>query len=93
MQELKVKDQEKILNAYRFGKRGKRSKIQAIIERFMESEDIVRELKPDPGEYKSNDYLHSAQSSICKAVKRSGYDIHTFREDGRLYIIKGAYVK
>ena len=89
MQELKVENQEEILRGYSRRRRYNWGKLQAVIKRFMESADAVRELKFDTGEYAN---LQSARAAVCKAVKRSGYDIRTLIKDDHFYILKGVYI-
>ena len=89
MQELKVKDQEKIMREYRRSKHGKKGKIQGMIDRFLKSTDTVMEIKPDAGEYQD---IKNLQTAICKVITKSGHDLHTFKKDGHLYILKGVYL-
>lgn len=85
MQEVKVTKQveEEMLAKARVY--GRRSKLTAIVERFVCSENRIIEIVPDPGEYIC---LSSAQASLGKACKRSGYRIYTKQGKGHLYLIK-----
>lgn len=85
MQEVRVSKQveEEMLAKARAN--GCRTKLDAVIERFVCSEDRVIEIVPDPGEYVN---LSSAQGSLNSACKRSGYRIYTKQIKGHLYLIK-----
>lgn len=89
MQERKIKNQEDVINQYRREKYAKRGKVQAMLERFIESDEKVIELTIDPGEYKS---LLSLQKCICRTTRKLGYDIRTFKKNDHLYILKGVYI-
>lgn len=56
-----------------------------LLDDFTNSPDVVVELVPDPGEYKS---LQSMQSSACVAIQRYGFAISTMRKDEKLYLVK-----
>lgn len=56
-----------------------------ILTDFARSEANQLELVPDPGEYKS---LKVAQSVVCTAIRRYGFNMSTVRDGGKLYLVK-----
>lgn len=56
-----------------------------ILTDFARSEANQLELVPDHGEYKS---LKVAQSVVCTAIRRYGFNMSTVRDGGKLYLVK-----
>lgn len=60
-----------------------------ILTEFARSEANQLELVPDHGEYKS---LKVAQSVVCTAIRRYGFNMSTVRDSGKLYLVKDIIV-
>lgn len=60
-------------------------KWRQILTDFARSEANQLELVPDHGEYKS---LKVAQSVVCTAIRRYGFNMSTVRDGGKLYLVK-----
>lgn len=83
MQELTVKNPDELMLKLACKKRPR--KLQAVVERFWLSDDKIRELVPDKGEYVSG---KSLSGSMIKAVQKSGHRIRVMYTHGHVYLIK-----
>lgn len=83
MKELTVKNPEELMLKLACKRRPR--KLQAVIERFWLSDDKIRELVPDKGEYASG---KSLASSMVKAVQKSGHRIRIMYTHEHVYLVK-----
>lgn len=63
----------------------KKTKLQQVLEEFMESDDLVVHIALLPGEYKN---ASSAQSSFYKAIQRLRYPVVARVLHKELYLLK-----
>lgn len=83
MKELTVKNPDELI--LKLACKSRPHKLQAVVERFWLSDDKIRELVPDKGEYSCSRSLCSA---ISKAAKKSGHGIRVVFDKGRVYLVK-----
>ncbi|MBQ3996774.1 MAG: hypothetical protein II637_01915 [Bacteroidales bacterium] len=83
MKELTVKNPEELMLKLACTSRPR--KLQAVVERFWLSDDKIRELVPDKGEYAS---AKSLTGSMTKAVQKSGHRIRVVYTHEHVYLVK-----
>ena len=85
MKELTIKNPEELMLKLACKTRPRPRKLQAVIERFWLSDDKIRELVPDKGEYAS---ARSLAGSITQTVQKSGHRIRVMYTHEHVYLIK-----
>lgn len=83
MKELTIKNPEELM--LKLACKTRPRKLQAVVERFWLSDDKIRELVPDKGEYAN---ARSLAGSMTKAVQKSGHRIRVMYTHEHVYLIK-----